>query len=258
MTATDGWAANDPRSDVMVRNEFRAGFYPHRLAAWVDSYVSEEDTVSADVAGCLAAIENGKVDFAYPGHDAAAFRLLSRLVPERNLVNGADIGCATGAFPAMQIAAGIASCTVFEVRETETNHERVEVRVQDLTYAENVQPEFDLITCLSTIEHIGLARYGDLLDPWGDVKMAGNLRRLLRPRGILVLSFPTGRGCVAFNKHRVYTPFRSKALFGELTVLGHVHRPSLAWRTRHRLRSPLGDGAEQPIFVLERPVEGSV
>jgi hypothetical protein len=74
--------------------------------------------------------------------------------------------------------------------------------MQDLASAENVQPEFDLITCLSTIEHVGLGRYGDPLDPWGDLKLAENVRRLLRPGGVLLLSFPQGRGCVVFNKHQ--------------------------------------------------------
>ena len=130
MTGSDSPAAADPRVDAAVRDEYRSGFYPGRLARWIDSPVSEEEQVSADVAGCLAAIENGQLDFAYPGHDAAVFRLLSSLIPERSLTKGADIGCATGAFPAMQIAAGIESCTVYEVRKTETNHRQVNVRIR--------------------------------------------------------------------------------------------------------------------------------
>lgn len=240
--------------EAALRSDFRAGFYPNRPAAWIDDPVDQANDVAADVAGCLAAIERGQHDFSYPGHDGAVWRALERLVPERELSDGADIGCETGAFPAMQIAAGIGSCTVFEVRRTQVNHARVRVRMQDLASAENVQPEFDLITCLSTIEHVGLGRYGDPLDPWGDLKLAENVRRLLRPGGVLLLSFPQGRGCVVFNKHRIYTGYRRSALFGDLRLVERIeHRRPLA-----RLRQGVGTflrGAgsfTHPIYLLEK------
>ena len=179
--------------DAALRAEFCQGFYERRQADWVEHVVDETQGVAADVAGCLAALAAGQRNFSYPRHDEQVFDLLQRLVPERGLKGGADIGCATGCFPAMQLMVGIERCTVFEVRPTSSNDARVEVRVQDLTYSEDVEPEFDLVTCLSTIEHVGLGRYGDPIDPWGDVKMARNLRRLLRPGGIMLLSFPVGR-----------------------------------------------------------------
>ena len=168
----------DARSRALTReekDEFRAGFYPARLSAWIEDLADDDRDVEADVAGSLVALEHGQRDFAYPGHDGAVLKLLREIVPRRALVSGADVGCETGVFPAMQLDAGIESCTVFEVRETSANHPRVTVRVKDLTYADHVEPEFDLITCLSTIEHIGLGRYGDPIDPWGDVKWNGSL-----------------------------------------------------------------------------------
>jgi SAM-dependent methyltransferase len=216
--------------------------------------VDESDDVTADVAGHLKAIAGGQRDFAYPGHDSAVFRILEELVPERGLRRGADIGCATGCFPAMQIAAGIESCTVFEVREAEANDERVQVRVQDLTDATDLEPEFDLITCLSTIEHIGLGRYGDPVDPWGDMKMAANLARLLRPGGVMLLSFPSGPGCVVWNKHRIYSPLRRDDLIRGLKLVRRVRDRSLYRQLRHRAAAALGKrgGFTQPIYVLER------
>lgn len=241
--------------DAALRDQFRAGFYTSRLAKWIDDPFDDTEAVSPDVAGCLAAIESGRRDFSYPGHDAAVFKLLQQIVPERGLRRGADIGCETGAFPAMQIAAGVESCTIFEVRQTAANHERVEVRVQNLTDAKDVQPEFDLITCLSTIEHIGLGRYGDPIDPWGDVKMAANLRQLLRPGGILLMSFPTGPGRVVFNKNRIYTSYRRATLFGDLVQLQKVPDVSLVQRLRNRVGALVtrASYASQPIYVLVKP-----
>jgi SAM-dependent methyltransferase len=154
----------------------------------------------------------------------------------------------------MQIAAGVRSCTVFEVRPTEVNHPQVHVQVQDLTYAEGIEPEFDLVTCLSTIEHIGLGRYGDPIDPWGDIKMAKNLRRMLRPGGVMLISFPSGPGCVVFNQHRIYTPYRRAALFDDFRVL---HRASdRPWwpRCRRVVGHLLGRAGSfwQPVYLLEK------
>ncbi len=119
-----------------MKAEFRAGFYPGRHAKWIQrGNTHESGKIKADIAGCLSALAAGQRDFAYPVHDASVFDFLQRLVPSQKLKRGADIGCTTGCFPAMQLAAGIDECTVFEVRDIEVNDARVEVRLKDLTYA---------------------------------------------------------------------------------------------------------------------------
>jgi|GEM_PF-6075892 len=238
-----------------LRTEFRRDFYRGREAAWIEDVVDESDDVEADVTGYLAALSAGRRNFSYPGHDEAVFETLQRMVPSRRISRGADVGCATGCFPAMQLASGVEECTVFEVRPINTNSKRIKIRIQDLTYAREIEPEFDLITCLSTIEHIGLGRYGDRLDPRGDIKMAANLGRLLRPGGIMLMSFPVGRGCVVYNKHRIYSRQRRAALFGDLTVIDRV--PDRSWYGQLRQLAAIGarrpGSFSQPIFVLERP-----
>jgi 2-polyprenyl-3-methyl-5-hydroxy-6-metoxy-1,4-benzoquinol methylase len=155
----------------------------------------------------------------------------------------------------MQIAAGIEACTVFELRATETNHPQVQALVKDLTYAEDVEAEYDLVTCLSMIEHVSLGRYGDPLDPWGDVRMAANLRRILRPGGIMVISFPSGRGCVLFNQHRIYTRHRRSALFGGLKLVHRVADRSLIAQCRQKAAQLVRSiSFTQPIYVLQKDV----
>lgn len=240
--------------DAALEAEFREGFYARRPADWIERLAREPGENAPDIAGCLAALASGQRDFAYPRHDEQVFDLLQQLVPQRGLKRGADIGCQMGHFPAMQLVAGIERCTVFEVRPTEANDPRVEVRVQDLTYAQDLESEFDLVTCLSTIEHIGLGRYGDPIDPWGDIKMAANLSRLLCPGGIILLSFPVGRGTVVYNMHRIYSRYRAARLFGELKMIGWATGRSRLGYVRHRTELALHrPGAfSQPIYVLEK------
>jgi len=62
------------------------------------------------------------------------------------------------------------------------------------------------VSCLHVIEHIGLGRYGDALDPLGTEKAAVELARVVAPGGRLYLSTPVGRERVCFNAHRVFRP----------------------------------------------------
>jgi SAM-dependent methyltransferase len=62
------------------------------------------------------------------------------------------------------------------------------------------------LSCLHVIEHVGLGRYGDSLNPEGSQLAAAELQRVLQPGGRLFLSVPVGRERVCFNAHRVHAP----------------------------------------------------
>jgi hypothetical protein len=61
------------------------------------------------------------------------------------------------------------------------------------------------LSCMHTIEHIGLGRYGDPLDPDGDLKALAELTRVLAPNGDLLVVVPVGRPRIAYNAHRIYS-----------------------------------------------------
>lgn len=61
------------------------------------------------------------------------------------------------------------------------------------------------LSCLHVIEHIGLGRYGDEIDPEGNKKACKELQRVLSVGGNLYLSTPIGKERVAFNAHRVHS-----------------------------------------------------
>jgi hypothetical protein len=64
----------------------------------------------------------------------------------------------------------------------------------------------DCVTCLHTIEHFGLGRYGDNLDPEAWRQGLKQLALLLESGGRLILSTPIGRERVKFNAHRIFHP----------------------------------------------------
>ena len=62
------------------------------------------------------------------------------------------------------------------------------------------------LSCLHVIEHIGLGRYGDPLDPDGWRKAIKELVRVLAPGGTLYFSTPIGQERLEFDAHRVFAP----------------------------------------------------
>jgi hypothetical protein len=74
------------------------------------------------------------------------------------------------------------------------------------------------LSSLHVLEHIGLGRYGDPLDPDGTRLAARELARVLRKGGNLFVSMPVGRPRVCFNAHRVLAPPEVVAMFAGLSV----------------------------------------
>jgi hypothetical protein len=64
----------------------------------------------------------------------------------------------------------------------------------------------DSLSCLHALEHFGLGRYGDPIDPKGYESGLRNMADILRPDGIFYLSVPVGMERVEFNANRVFNP----------------------------------------------------
>lgn len=64
----------------------------------------------------------------------------------------------------------------------------------------------DSISCMHTIEHIGLGRYGDELDPDGDIKAINELKRVVSVGGSVLFVVPiSGQPRIEYNANRVYS-----------------------------------------------------
>ena len=74
--------------------------------------------------------------------------------------------------------------------------------LQNLPFESN---SISSLSCMHVIEHIGLGRYGDQLDPEGDLKAIAELKRVIKPEGSLFLVTPVGKPRIQFNAHRIYT-----------------------------------------------------
>jgi SAM-dependent methyltransferase len=74
------------------------------------------------------------------------------------------------------------------------------------------------MSSIHVIEHIGLGRYGDRLNPMGTRIAAAELSRVLAPGGQLYVAVPIGARSVWFNAHRVFQSVDVRDMFGELNL----------------------------------------
>jgi SAM-dependent methyltransferase len=76
------------------------------------------------------------------------------------------------------------------------------------------------LSSLCVVEHIGLGRYGDPLDPWGSEKAIKELKRVLKTGGNLLFSVPVDKeNRVYFNAHRAFTQEYILDLFQDMKLV---------------------------------------
>lgn len=111
------------------------------------------------------------------------------------------------------------------------------------------------VSCLHVVEHVGLGRYGDALDPEGSRKAIAELQRVVAPGGQLMFSTPVGRPRVCFNAHRIHDPVSVRALFDELELVEFAGVDDDGAFRRHRSLHELATASYAcGMYHLVRPV----
>lgn len=80
--------------------------------------------------------------------------------------------------------------------------------------------QFDFVFTYSSLEHSGLGRYGDRLDPNGDLKDLHKLSCILPPGALVFLGIPVGFDKIEWNAHRIYGQWRLPLITANYEVLG--------------------------------------
>lgn len=135
--------------------------------------------------------------------------LVARAIHESKPIKHVDIGSRVDGFVAH--VASFRECEVFDVRPISTKVPGVVFRQADLMNPASLPTTTaggycDSLSCLHAIEHFGLGRYGDPINPRGYQLGIANMARLLQAGGTFYLSTPIGEERVEFNANRVFEP----------------------------------------------------
>ena len=140
---------------------------------------------------------------------------LARRLAEAQPARHADIGSDVGM---VGVLSAFVPVDFVDLRPIETDLPGLTPKAGNLTALDFASASLASVSCMHVIEHIGLGRYGDPLDPPGHEKAAAELARVLAPGGSLFLSVPVGRERVCFNAHRVFSHGTVERLFPALRL----------------------------------------
>jgi len=107
----------------------------------------------------------------------------------------------------------------FDIRPANLGLNGLTVEYADLTSLPFQTNSLSSVSCMHVIEHIGLGRYGDRLDPEGDLKAVAELRRVIADKGNLLFVVPIGKPKVVFNAHRIYSYDQVMDLFPQFRLI---------------------------------------
>ena len=128
----------------------------------------------------------------------------ARKVYQNNPEHHIDVGSRIDGFVAHVLT--FRDIEILDVRPMTSNIIGITFRQADLIQSEDLPANIcDSLSCLHALEHFGLGRYGDPIDPEGHIKGLQSLTKLLKPNGRLLLSVPIGLERVEFNAHRIFS-----------------------------------------------------
>lgn len=154
---------------------------------------------------------------------------VARLIKSRDPIKHVDVGSRIDGFVAH--VASFREIEVFDIRPVTSRIPGINFKQLDLMNSSQLPDDYcDSLSCLHALEHFGLGRYGDKIDPIGYISGFKNLTKLLRQGGIFYLSVPIGVPCVEFNAHRVFDPIEVINLSSE----NHLLLIDFAWVDKNR------------------------
>jgi hypothetical protein len=151
--------------------------------------------------------ESGSINSEYFWQDL----IVSNWVFKANPIKHVDIGSRVDGFVAH--VASFREIEVIDVRPIKSVIPNIIFRqgnMMDVNFLHNNRELHidycDSLSCLHTIEHFGLGRYGDPIDAHGYKKGLVNMTSLVKKGGLFYLSTPIGKERVEFNANWVFSP----------------------------------------------------
>jgi hypothetical protein len=161
-----------------------------------------DPNISFNHLDCIPCLDESELNVTYNHryllHVGWAARILAEIRPQEHT----DIGSCSYF---VTIASAFLNFRSYDIRPMDIPLPGMQTGVADLCNLPFGHGELRSVSCMHALEHVGLGRYGDPIDPYGDIKAASELNRVLAFGGNLIVVLPVGRPKLAFNAHRIYS-----------------------------------------------------
>jgi len=205
-----------------LRDEFKKRFDFIKFL-YFDGTNNSSSLIYNDLTEYIDKAEQNKSSYQYP----EVTQLLFNALDKYNVKNKSTVifGSQSPWYESIALAKGCSECTTIEYNKIICKDKRLKV----LTVAEyesipdENKPVFDVGFSISSFEHDGLGRYGDPVNPDGDIKAMQNAKKMIKKDGILFLAVPCNQmDVLVYNAHRIYGPKCLKELINGWGVIGNI------------------------------------
>lgn len=155
--------------------------------------------------------ETTPFDPHYIYHPAWAARIVALTKPEKHIDIASSLHFST-------LVSAFVPVEFYDYRPAKLTLEGLSSEHGDLMALPFATGSVASLSCMHTIEHIGLGRYGDPIDPDGDIKAINELKRVLAKDGNFLFVVPVGKPKIEFNAHRIYSYEQVMECFKDLTL----------------------------------------
>ncbi len=149
--------------------------------------------------------EAGTLDSHYFFQDLVMAREINHVGPKVHY----DIGSRVDGFITHILSADyVRKIILIDIRPLSVKIDRVECIQEDAISLESIEDEsIESLSSLSVVEHFGLGRYGDPINPDAWYIALKNMQEKIKEGGRLYLSVPVGpEDKLIFNAHRIFKP----------------------------------------------------
>lgn len=191
-----------------------------KLPKFLYDYIHVKDGLSkrfsVEIKSWLPILTDSKGDMAYDVHYVYHCAWAIRMLEKYGIKKHTDISSSL-MFCAM--ASSNIKIAHYDFRIPNIELSNLTVGREDLSNLTFANDSIDSLSCMHVIEHIGLGRYGDPLNPDGDLVASRELSRVLAKDGLLFLVVPVGKvSVVRFNAHRIYSYDAVLEMFNTLAL----------------------------------------
>lgn len=140
------------------------------------------------------------------------------LISKENPKSHYDIGSRIDGFIA-HLACHMENIYLIDIRPLDVKIPNVDFVQDDATSLKNIKPNsVTSLSALCSLEHFGLGRYGDEVDPEACFKCFKSIQKIMKKGGKVYLSVPIGKEHVEFDAHRVFYPSTIIDSFNEMEL----------------------------------------
>lgn len=178
-------------------------------------------------------------------------------LPQVNKAKILDVGCCETIMPIQLSSLGY-KVTGIDIRPYDLSHPNFSFVQEDICETKLLPNQFDLIICISAIEHIGLDTiYGRSNKKSSDKKAIKSMFSLLKPGGKILLTMPAGVEFSQSEFMKIYSPKKIHQLLKDFKVIKEIYyapnSSRTSWRSQPAEQLPSSPNFGVVTIIAQKP-----